>query len=85
MNKQKNNHLRNNESPTRPKLRDLAVLGDKCARSSVHDDVRVGRMAGDLLHQIVKAPCDAGSARDHLFRRSFYHRWQRLYGSYYYN
>jgi hypothetical protein len=28
--------------------------GDKCARSGVHDDVRVGRMAGDLLDQIIK-------------------------------
>jgi hypothetical protein len=28
--------------------------GDKCAGTRVHDDVGVGRMAGDLLHQIVK-------------------------------
>jgi len=42
--------------------------GDKCAGTSVHDDVRVGRMAGDLLHQIVKTTGINAST----FVRSFY-------------
>ena len=30
--------------------------GHECARACIHDDVGLGRLAGDLFNQIIKAP-----------------------------